>query len=189
MMRKAIAAMAAMTICLTACAAPAAPKIETVEEKIGNLTIQAPVGWEKNVDDSYDLFTSYSYKKVENDKGIAFLTIYFSKDAKEDLSVSDFDYLFNEEHDGIDIVFNHVDDTFIGDKPVRQGSGTWQTNYDGTVGDLYDLTRAAMYDADHKQIQVDYMYLDEKAKEGYADYADTLMSTMQLIYDYQYTTE
>jgi len=46
-----------------------------------------------------------------------------------------------------------------------------------------------MYDADHKQIQVDYMYLDEKAKEGYADYADTLMSTMQLIYDYQYTTE
>ena len=189
MERQPVAAMTTMTICVPANEALSQPYIHTVEEKIGNLTIQAPVGWEKDVDDSYDLFTSYSYKKVENDKGIAFLTIYFSKDAKEDFSVSDFDYLFNEEHDGIDIVFNHVDDTFIGDKPVRQGSGTWQTNYDGTVGDLYDLTRAAMYDADHKQIQVDYRYVDEKAKEGYADYADTLMSTMQLIYDYQYTTE
>ena len=64
MMRKILAVMAAATICLTACAAPAAPKIDTVEEKIGNLTIQAPVGWEKDVDDSYDLFTSYTYKKV-----------------------------------------------------------------------------------------------------------------------------
>lgn len=189
MMRNILAAMAAATICLTACAAPAPPKIDTVEEKIGNLTIQAPVGWKKDVDDSYDLFTSYSYTKVENDKRIAFLTVYIYKEPEDNFSISDFDYLFEDDHDGIDIVFNQVNDTFLGDKPIRSGSGTWQINYDGTVGDLYDLTRAAMYDADHKQIQVDYMYLDEKAKEGYADYADTLMSTMQLIYDYQYTTE
>ena len=187
-MKKLLITLAAL-VGLTACAAPAPPAIKTAEEKIGNLTIQAPVGWDKDIDDSYDLFTSYTYKKVENDKGIAFLTIYINKDSKEDFSVSDFDYLFDEEHDGIDIVFNQVNDSYIGDKPVRQGSGTWQTNYDGNVSDLYDLKRAAMYDADCKLIQVDYMYLDELAGQGYADYADTLMDTMQLIYDYQYTAE
>ena len=188
MMRKAIAAMAAMTICLTACAAPAAPKIETVEEKIGNLTIQAPVGWEKDVDDSNEFYTSYSYTKNEKEKVIAFLTVYIDKEPEDNFSISDFDYLFEDDHDGIDIVFNQVNDTFLGDKPIRSGSGTWQINYDGNVGDLYDLSRAAMYDADHKKIHIDYIYLDEKADEGYAEYSDKLMSTIKLIYDYQYTT-
>ena len=184
-MKRILIILTSTIVGLSACAAPA-PKIKANPEKIGNLTIQAPVGWDKDIDDSYDLFTSYTYTKAEGNKGIAFIIIYVDKDTKEEISISDFDYLFSEEHDGIDIVFDQVNDDFLGDKPIRKGSGTWQTNYDGNIGDLYDLTRAAMYDADRRCITVDYMYLHDRAKDGYEDFAKTFFDGMTLTYDYQY---
>lgn len=186
MMRKAIAAMAAMTICLTACAAPAPSAIKTTEEKIGNLTIQAPVGWEKSTDDKSKEFTRYSYYVEGNDETQAFLSIYYNKDPNQDFSISDFDPYFdtdamNANSDAI-YTYDSINDDFLGNKPIRKASGTW---YDGK---LYDRTFVMMYDADCKRIAVEYNYLDELADQGYADYADTLLDTMQLIYDYQYTT-
>ena len=47
-MKKILFTIITAAIILTACAGSNPQPIETVEEKIGNLTIQAPVGWEKN---------------------------------------------------------------------------------------------------------------------------------------------
>jgi hypothetical protein len=184
-MKKLLITLAAL-VGLTACAAPAPPAIKTAEEKIGNLTIQAPVGWEKITDDKSKEFTRYSYYVESNDETQAFLSIYYNKDPNPDFSISDFDSYFdaNQMNTNSDTIYTYdsINDDFLGNKPIRKASGTW---YDGK---LYDRTFVMMYDADCKRIAVEYNYLDELADKGYADYADTLLDTMQLIYDYQYTT-
>lgn len=179
--------LTAACVGLVACSCAAAkPKIETVEEKIGNLTIQAPLGWEKSTDDDSKDFTQYSYYVEEGGETQAFLSIYYDKEANQDFSISDFDPYFDADTMNANsealYTYDSVNDDFLGNKPIRKASGTW---YDGK---LYDRTFVMMYDADCKRIAVEYNYLDELADQGYADYADTLLDTMQLIYDYQYTT-
>ena len=188
-MKKILFTIITAAIILTACAGSTPPPIETVEEKIGNLTIQAPVGWEKTIDDSYDFWTCYTYMKSSKDNtGIALLSVYIDKEVQESVSISDLDYQFEDDNDMVQIHFNDINDNFLGDKPIRIGHGTWQTNYQGNIGPLFDLTKVSMFDADLRGITVEYMYLDEVADQGYSDYANKLVDTMQLIYDYQYTT-
>ena len=177
--------IAVLLSCFVLASCGSQKKIQTTTEKIGNLTIESPVGWDKEIDDSYDLYTVYTYSKLEGDKLLADINIYVDKDVTPDFSINDFDYLFDDNHDGIDIVFTEVNDSFLGNKPIRKGCGTWQYNYNGEKGDLYDQYVAAMYDADCRMIHVQYMFLDSLAGDGYQDYANTLFDKMTLTYDYQ----
>lgn len=166
---------------LTACGSPTPKTIDTVTEKIGNLTFETPVGWNKELTE-HDSYNYYSYTSGDDAEG--FLSVVYDKEPSDNISISDFDYHFKESHDGIDIVYTDTSDSFLGDKPIRIGYGTWQYNFEGTVGDLYDLETIAMYDADLKKIEVSFMYKDELAGDGYADYAAKLIDTMELVYDY-----
>ena len=178
--RRIIAAAVALVTMVTACGSPTPKTIATEKEKIGNLTIEAPTGWDKDVSDEGS-YTSYLYSKSTGDDTDAVLTIYYDKEPSDSISISDFDWTFEEFHQGLNVVYTDIDDNFLGDKPIRIGHGTW--SYDD--GDkAYNLTTVAMYDADYKRIEVNYVYLDSLANEGYASYADTLVDTMELIYDY-----
>lgn len=179
-MRRIIAAAVALVTMVTACGSPTPKTIATEKEKIGNLTIEAPTGWDKDVSDEGS-YTSYLYSKSTGDDADAVLTIYYYKEPSDSISISDFDGTFEEFHLGINIVYTDIDDNFLGDKPIRIGRGTWTNDDDDTT---YNLTTVAMYDADYKRIEVNYVYLDSLANEGYASYADTLVDTMELIYDY-----
>lgn len=179
-MRRIIAAAVALVTMVTACGSPTPKTIATEKEKIGNLTIEAPTGWDKDVSDEGS-YTSYLYSKSTGDDADAVLTIYYYKEPSDSISISDFDGTFEEFHLGINIVYTDIDDNFLGDKPIRIGRGTWTNDDDDTT---YNLTTIAMYDADYKRIEVNYVYLDSLANEGYASYADTLVDTMELIYDY-----
>ena len=178
--RRIIAAAVALVTMVTACGSPTPKTIATEKEKIGNLTIEAPTGWDKDVSDEGS-YTSYLYGKSTGDDADAVLTIYYYKEPSDSISISDFDGTFEEFHLGINIVYTDIDDNFLGDKPIRIGRGTWTNDDDDTT---YNLTTVAMYDADYKRIEVNYVYLDSLANEGYASYADTLVDTMELIYDY-----
>lgn len=180
MKKLAIVAVVASFV-LASCGGSGAKTIATTTEKIGNLTIQAPVGWEKDIQED-DSQIIYNY--MANEDGDALITIWYSQHPKAEISISDFDYIYEEQYDGIDIVYTDVNDSFLGDKPIRIGSGTWQYNYEGNIGDLFDNTVITMYDADCQMIEVSYMYKDALADKGYADYATTLIDTMELIYDY-----
>ena len=177
--------IAVMLTCFILASCGSSNKIQTNTEKIGNLKIEAPVGWDKEIDDSYDTWTSYSYVKYEGDKYISGIVVYVDKETNPNFSISDFDYIFEDSHDGIDIIFYETNDEFLGNKPIRKGYGIWQYNYNGEKGDLYDRYVAAMYDADCRKIMVDYMYLDSEKTKGYEDFANTLFDKMVLTYDYQ----
>ena len=170
-----------LIVTMTACSGAKQKSIETKQEKIGLLTFNSPIGWEKSLDEK-EIFNSYTYSV--NEDGDALLMIYYYKDPTETISISDFDYTFDEFHQGIDVVYTETKDTFLGDKPIRIGTGTWQYNYNGEVGDLYDLTTIAMYDADQRKIEVQYMYKDKLSSEGYSDYATELVDTMELVYNW-----
>ena len=170
-----------LIVSMSACGGTKQKHIETKQEKIGLLTVNSPVGWEKSLDES-EIYNSYTYSV--NEDGDALLMIYYYKDPTEAISISDFDYTFDEFHEGIDIVYTDTKDSFLGDKPIRTGTGTWQYNYNGKVGDLYDITTIAMYDADKRRREVQYMYKDSLSSEGYSDYATELVDTMELVYSW-----
>jgi len=178
--RRIIAAAVALVTMVTACGSPTPKTIATEKEKIGNLTIVAPTEWDKDVSDE-GTYTSYLYSKSTGDDTDAVLTIYYYKEPSDSISIADFDDRFEEFHQGLNIVYMDIDDNFLGDKPIRIGRGTW--SYDDN-DKAYNLTTVAMYDADCREVVVNYMYLDSLADEGYASYADTLVDTMELIYDY-----
>ena len=180
-MKRIVLTAITVSMLATACGNPEPKTINTITEKIGNLTLETPTGWSKELSE-YNNYVYYSYSS-END-GDGFLSVVYDKEPSDNISISDFDYLFKESHDGIDIVYTDISDSFLGDKPIRIGRGTWQYNFEGTVGDLYDLETIAMYDADLKKIEVSFMHKDELANEGYADYAEKLIDTMNLVYDY-----
>lgn len=180
-MKKIVLTAITVSMLATACGNPEPKTINTITEKIGNLTLETPTGWNKELSE-YDSYVYYSYSSESDGDG--FLSVVYDKKPSDNISISDFDYLFKESHDGIDIVYTDISDSFLGDKPIRIGHGTWQYNFEGTVGDLYDLETVAMYDADLKRIEVSFMHKDELANEGYADYAEKLIDTMNLVYDY-----
>lgn len=180
-MKKLISAVAfVLVVTMTACGGIKQKAIETKQERIGLLTFNSPIGWEKSLDEK-EINNIYTYSV--NEDGDALLMIYYDKDPTETISISDFDYTFEEFHEGIDIVYTETKDSFLGDKPIRIGTGTWQYNYNGKVGDLYDITTIAMYDADQRKIEVQYMYKDKLGSEGYSDYASELVDTMELVYN------
>ena len=180
-MKKFIVAL--VLLLLTSCSSSKTAKIQTVPEKIGNLTIQAPVGWEKVTKDSNEDFILYSYYLEDGDVANAFISIYYDREPTYNYSISDFDPYFDSDfmNANSDVIYTYdtVNDDFLGDKPIRKASGTW---YDGN---LYDRTFVMMYDADCKKIAVEYLYLDKIASEGYADFADEFLDGMTLTYDYQ----
>lgn len=160
-------------------------EIKTVPEKIGNLTIEAPVGWDKDIDDSSEFYTFYSYSDTDGDRLLAYIFITVDKKVNPDFSINDFDYEFEDSHDGADSIFTEINDDFLGDKPIRKGQGTWQYNFNNKKGELFDQYVAAMYDADCRKIKLSYRYVHDLADKGYEAYYEKLFSTMLLTYDYQ----
>lgn len=180
-MKKIIVAL--IMLLLTSCSSSKTTKIQTVPEKIGNLTIQAPVGWEKVTKDDYEDFIQYSYYLEDGDETPAFISIYYDREPTEDYSISDFDPYFDPDfmNSNSDVLYTYdtINDDFLGNKPIRKASGTWYN------GNLYDRTFVMMYDADCKKIAIEYVYLNKIASEGYADFANEFLDGMILTYDYQ----